>query len=159
MRNENGLIILRTKIFNCVDNFNFLPRSLDNNHEIIYMLVREKPWRLRRLHIIIWAYEIIGHTGAQIIMCNLREKFWIISLRKVIKTILRKVIKTIISDCVTCKKQKAKLESKVFLLPYNRVRDASIFEIVGIDFARLLYLWGRGKEWICIFTSFIEQYI
>jgi len=40
MRDENDLLILKTKIFNRVYNFSFLcPVLLDNNHEIIYMLV------------------------------------------------------------------------------------------------------------------------
>jgi len=138
MRDENGLLILKTKIVNRVDNFNFLcPVLLDSNHEIIYMLVKEK-------------HETMGHAGAQIIICNLREKFWIISLRK--------VIKTVISNCVICKRQRTKrMESEAPPLPSNRVRDASVFEIVGIDFAGPLYLRGGGKGWICIFTCAVYR--
>jgi len=42
MNNEHDLYILKTKIFNRIDDLNFLcPILLDNNHDIIYMLVKE----------------------------------------------------------------------------------------------------------------------
>lgn len=42
MKNENGLCVLKTKIFNRVDDPNFLsPILLNNNHDIIHMLIRE----------------------------------------------------------------------------------------------------------------------
>ncbi len=44
------------------------------------------------------------------------------------------------------------MESGAPPLSLNRVRDAAIFEMIGIDFAGPLILQGRGKAWICIFT-------
>lgn len=38
MKNEDGLYVLKTKIFNRIDDLNFLcPVLLDSNHDIIYM--------------------------------------------------------------------------------------------------------------------------
>lgn len=125
MKNKNELYVLKTKIFNRVDDFNFLcPILLDNNHDIIFMMIRE-------------IHESLGHAGTQIIMNYVREKYWIISLRKVAKSIIAK--------CIICQKQRAKrLESEPPPLPPNWVRDASVFEIVRIDFAGPLLV--RGGE-------------
>jgi len=49
------------------------------------------------------------------------------------------------------------MESEAPPLPSNRVRDASVFEIVGIDFAGSLYLRGGGKGWICISTCAVYR--
>lgn len=138
MKNENGLYILKTKIFNRADDYNFrCPILLLNNDDIIYLLVREY-------------HEFMGHAGTQIIMTNLRERFWIISLRK--------VIKSVIANCVICKRQKARrMESDASPLPLNRARDAAIFEVVGINFAGSLILRGEGKAWICIFTCAVYR--
>ncbi|XP_017889188.1 uncharacterized protein LOC108630395, partial [Ceratina calcarata] len=37
-------------------------------------------------------------------------------------------------------------------LPLDRVRDALIFEVIGVDFAGPIYLKGGQKAWICLFT-------
>jgi len=88
MKDKNGLHVLKTKIFNRVDNFNFrCPILLDGNHDIVCMLIRE-------------THETIGHAGTQITINYIRERFWIISLRKIVKKIIAK--------CVICQKQKAK---------------------------------------------------
>lgn len=138
MKNRDGLYVLKTKIFNRIDASSFLcPILLDNNNDVIYMLVRE-------------THEDMGHAGMQIIMGHLREKFWIISHRK--------TIKSVISNCVTCKRQKVKrMECEAPPLPPDRVRNAAIFETVGIDYAGPLILKGGGKGWICIFTCAIYR--
>lgn len=95
-------------------------------------------------------HEAMGHAGSQIIMNYIRERFWIISFRK--------VIRSVILNCVICKKQKAKrMESEAPPLSLNRVRDATIFEIVGVDFAGPLILRSGGKAWICIFTCAVYR--
>ena len=86
--NDDGLLILKTKIVNREDDPKYLsPVILDNNHEVVYMLVRE-------------AHERLGHVGATVVMSHIREQFWIISLRRLIKRIE--------SKCVICRRQKAK---------------------------------------------------
>ncbi|KAF2890893.1 hypothetical protein ILUMI_15280, partial [Ignelater luminosus] len=42
-------------------------------------------------------------------------------------------------------------------LPLDRVRDATVFEIVGIDFAGPLYLKSGEKAWVCLFTCAIYR--
>ena len=43
------------------------------------------------------------------------------------------------------------------VLPINRVRDARIFEVVGVDFAGPLFLRRGGKSWVCIFTCAVYR--
>ena len=136
--NKDGLRVLKTKILNRDDSLMFLcPIILKSNHEIIPMIVRDM-------------HERLGHTGCQSIMSALREKFWITSLRK--------TIKRIISECVVCKRQKAKrMECESTPLPLNRVRDALVFEVTGVDFAGPVYIKGGEKGWICIFTCAVYR--
>jgi len=83
-------------------------------------------------------------------MNHLREKFWII--------LLRKIIKKVISNCVICKKQKTKrMISESPPLPPDCARDARVFEIIGIDFTGSLFLRGGGKGWIYIFTCAVYR--
>lgn len=124
MKNKDELLVLKTKILNR-DDFNFLcPILLDSNNDIIHMMIRE-------------IHESLGHAGTQM-MNYAREKYWIISIRKVAKLIIAK--------CVICQRQRVKrLESDPPPLPLNRICDASIFEIVGIDFAGPP-IFARGRE-------------
>ncbi|XP_022911038.2 uncharacterized protein [Onthophagus taurus] len=80
----------------------------------------------------------------------LREKYWVIGGRK--------VIRTIVNDCVICKRYTAKCaEEKAPPLPTNCVKDAVCFEVVGVDLAGPLYLRDGGKTWICLFTCAIYR--
>ena len=135
---KNDLIILKTKILNRKDTPNFLcPILLDNDHEIIYLIVKEM-------------HEKLGHVGALTIMSELRERFWIISVRKVIKNVMK--------NCISCKIQKSKhLDCETPPLPLDRVRDAMVFETVGVDFAGPVYLQKGEKAWICIFTCAVYR--
>ncbi|XP_043479022.1 uncharacterized protein LOC122509221 [Leptopilina heterotoma] len=135
--NKDGLYVVKTKILNRKDGALFLSPILLDKHEIITLLVRE-------------THERIGHSGTQIVMNVLREKFWIISLRQIIRSVIAK--------CVICKKQKVKhMECDSPPLPENRVRDAAIFEVTGIDFAGPVFIKGGGKCWICVFTCAIYR--
>lgn len=78
------------------------------------------------------------------------DKFWIISLRQITRSIITK--------CIVCQKQKVKrLECDSPPLPLNSVRDAEIFEATGVDFTGPVYIKGEGKRWICIFTCAVYR--
>ncbi|XP_076290996.1 uncharacterized protein LOC143214168 [Lasioglossum baleicum] len=51
------------------------------------------------------------------------------------------------------------LESVPVPLPLDRVKDASVFEVVGVDFAGPIYLKGDQKAWICLFTCAVYRAI
>lgn len=57
-----------------------------------------------------------------------------------------------------CQKQNAKkLRVEKLYLPTDRVRDAAVFEIVGIDLTGLLYLKTSEKVWICLYTCAVYR--
>ena len=90
-------------------------------------------------------HEKLCHAGVQIVMSQFREKFWIFSIRKIVKSIIDK--------CVICKRFNVKsVKADPPPLPVHRVKDASVFEVTGIDFAGPVYLRGQQKGWICLFT-------
>ena len=63
------------------------------------------------------------------------------------------LIRSIIIRCIDCQRYDAKhCETDCAPLPFNRVRDAAVFEVIGVDFAGPVYLKGKIKAWICLFT-------
>ena len=130
---EDNLIRLNTKIVFRDDMYNFrYPIILPERHEIVDLIINEK-------------HAELNHAGVEITMSALREKFWILGGRK--------TIRSIISRCASCRRHDAKpLDSPPAPLPLNRIKDAAVFEIVGIDFTGPLYLKGGQKSWICLFT-------
>lgn len=90
------------------------------------------------------------HAGVQMLMSILRGKFWIVKARK--------TIRNVVSKCVRCRRYSAKPGvSDPVSLPVDRVRDANVFEVVGIDLAGPLYLKNREKVWIVLFTCAIYR--
>ena len=89
--------------------------------------------------IIHYIYVKLNHADVSITMDNLREKFWVIQTRRAVRSV-------IIYKCKTCSRHSAKtVETSPTILPENRVRDANIFEITGIDFVGPLFLFeGQG---------------
>ncbi|UYV68335.1 hypothetical protein LAZ67_5003922 [Cordylochernes scorpioides] len=76
------------------------------------------------------------------------------------KTILNtlKTVKKIINQCIRCKRftaTPATVESTS--LPEDRVRDAAVFEIVGVDLTGHLILKNKKKAWIVIFTCAVYR--
>lgn len=135
---NNKLIRMRTKIIDRDDSFPFLyPIILDGKHEIVTLLIRE-------------THEKMCHAGVQTVMCHLREKYWILSMRKTVKSIIHK--------CTVCMKQNVqRLNAEPAVLPAQRVRDASVFEIIGVDLAGSIFLKGGQKGWICLYTCAVYR--
>lgn len=83
-------------------------------------------------------------------MSKLREKYWVLGGRRAIRSAL--------SKCFICKRFNSKsIRVNVPQLPLDRVPDASVFEVIGIDMAGPLYLKDGLKIWICIFTCAIYR--
>lgn len=95
-------------------------------------------------------YERLNHAGVQITLCALREKYWILRGRRVIRSVIEK--------CVSCRRHDARpLAAAPAPLPLDRVRDAAVFEVVGVDCAGPLFLKGGQKVWICLFTCAVYR--
>lgn len=137
-KHTDGLLRLKTRITERSDDFSFLcPILLDSKHKVVELLIRE-------------THENMSHAGVQSVMCQLREKYWILRMRK--------TVREIISKCVICKRQCTKsMKVDPAPLPLNRIKDAAVFEVTGIDFAGPLYLRGQQKAWICLFTCAVYR--
>ena len=137
-KDENGLLRVKTKIFNRNDSTNFrCPIILDSAHLIVQRIIEEEHCNL-------------AHAGVQILLCRLRERYWILSARRKVRSVINK--------CVRCKRYNVKrLESVKTPLPLERVRDAAVFEVVGVDLAGPLFLKGNEKAYVCLFTCAVYR--
>lgn len=135
---QNGIIRTKTIISNRQDTFSFrCPVVLNPAHLLTKMIIE-------------YTHLKLNHAGINIVMNNLREKFWIRRCRKVVQTVIKK--------CVICRRHAAKnITAPPGLLPENRVRDAAAFEVTGIDYAGPLLLRGGQKAYVCLFTCAVYR--
>ncbi|XP_035211859.1 uncharacterized protein LOC118185989 [Stegodyphus dumicola] len=112
-RDEEGIIRLKTKILRRHDDENFrCPIVLPSKHELVERMIQD--YHLQLLH-----------AGTQVLLTNIRQKFWIIKGRK--------TVQGVISKCVRCKRHSAKaLDTVPCPLPEDRVRDAYAFEVTEL---------------------------
>jgi len=120
------------------------PALLPPKHWFVNLLVREK-------------HNEVKHAGINLTLTTLREQYWILKGRQVVKGILRK--------CVVCKK----LEGLPYCpqrapdLPSCRVSEDPPFSHTGLDFAGPLYFVEStrsnvsSKAYICLFTCAATQ--
>ncbi|XP_031356633.1 uncharacterized protein LOC116180668 [Photinus pyralis] len=134
---DDGVIRLKTKVFNSTDNYNFrCPVVLSPEHKMVKRLIRQR-------------HEDLYHAGVQTTINVIREEYWVLSARRAVRTVIK--------SCVKCQRYNAtKVEVNTPPLPLNRVRDAAIFEVVGVDLAGPLYLQegqkARGRP-SCIYSD------
>ena len=134
---ENGLIRTKTMISNRQDTFSFRCPVLDSAH-------------LLTLKIIFHIHLKLNHAGIDIVMNSLREKFWVLQCRRTVRSVIRK--------CVVCRRYASKtMKAPPGLLLEDRVRDATAFEVIGIDYAGPLFLSGGQKAYICLFTCAVYR--
>ena len=91
------------------------------------------------------------HSGARDTLINLRERYWILKGRQVVRSAVRRY--------VTCKRYEGKAfdTSEAPDLPSYRVMESPPFSSTGLDFAGSLYVndkqeTGKDKVYICLFT-------
>lgn len=132
-RDENGLLRIKTKLTesNDLEDFKY-PIVLPGQHRLVKLLIQGA--HLENLH-----------AGVQILLSKLREKFWIINGRKSVRNERNK--------CLRCKRYNARnVETIPIGLPLDRIKEASAFEVSGIDLAGPVILRAGGKAWIVLFT-------
>ena len=137
-KDEEDIIRIKTKILYRQDKKDFLtPVVLPSNHEVVNRLI-------------LYFHLKNCHAGPQILLNLIREKYWILNGRKTVTAVL--------SKCITCKRFNSKnLESSPISLPENRVKDAAVFQIIGIDMAGPLFLKSNQKCWVVLFTCAIYR--
>jgi hypothetical protein len=139
-RDEKGLWRIQTRILLRKDTQDFrLPILLPGDHPVVLRLITQE--HLQR-----------SHCGLQSLMSSLREKFWILKSRR--------AVRKSINSCGSCKRYDAKNVTPIeATLPIDRVRDAKVFEIVGIDLGGPLYLKSKQKAWFVLFTCAVYRAI
>ncbi|CAL1678890.1 unnamed protein product [Lasius platythorax] len=139
-KDESGLLRTKSLISNRQDTLDFRhPFILDSRHPIVVKLIE-------------YTHRKLGHAHIEIVMNHLREQYWILKGRRAVSSVTRK--------CITCRRYNAKnIVSSPAVLPENRVREAAVFEITGIDFAGPLFLRDKTKAWICLFTCAVYRAI
>ena len=114
------------------------------------LLLPAKHWFVSLL--IMETHKRVKHGGINITLTTLREQYWIVKGRQVVKGILRK--------CVVCKKLEGPpyCSSRPPDLPDCRVSEDPPFAHTGLDFAGPLYYLeskddsNSSKSYICLFT-------
>lgn len=99
---------------------------------------------------ILWEHQNASHLGVQTVLSRIREKCWVLGGRRTVHSAL--------SHGVLCKRFNAKpFQTKTPTLPVDRVHDAGVFEIVGIELAGPLYLKHDENSWGCLFTCTVYR--
>lgn len=102
--------------------------------QLVYQLIQREHLRLK-------------HAGVSQVMSSLRNEYWIIGLRSLVKKMKR--------ECIRCQRFDSKeCTQSMAPLPVDRLKQASPFNVVGIDFAGPLFTAdapGR-KFYVLLFT-------
>ncbi|GFY51005.1 integrase_H2C2 domain-containing protein [Trichonephila inaurata madagascariensis] len=123
-KDEDGLLRIRTKLADSYEKEDFKFPFLLPASDVVVKLIREE--RVKAMH-----------AGSSILLARLREKFWIIRAKRLVKRVL--------SECVICKRYKAKhVEVPFALLPRDRVTQTKIFEVTGVDYAAM-FIHGNSN--------------
>ncbi|XP_030579763.1 uncharacterized protein LOC115776287 [Archocentrus centrarchus] len=98
-------------------------------------------------------HETLMHAGVRDTLVQLRERYWIIKGRQLVKSVL--------SRCTVCRRFKAKPVQQVTApLPRDRITESPPFEVTGVDFAGPLYVKVSGalsKAYIALFTCAVTR--
>lgn len=98
------------------------------------------------------AHKETFHGGYQVMAATLRQRFWIMNLRR--------AIRTYISRCLPCVRQKQKVCEQIMgNLPADRVRQNPPFQRSGVDYAGPFEVKARGgrcnifeKKYVAVFV-------
>ena len=98
-------------------------------------------------------HENLMHAGVRDTLVQLRERYWLMRGRQLVKSVL--------SKCHVCRRFKAKPAQQVTApLPRDRITESPPFEVTGVDFAGPLYVKVGGaltKAYIALFTCAVTR--
>ncbi|GFY22731.1 integrase catalytic domain-containing protein [Trichonephila clavipes] len=139
MKYSDDLLRVKTRIDSRKDLETFrFPILLPQKHQMVEKLIMSKHLQLE-------------HAGTQTLMSCLKESFWIIKSRETVARRDKKMH-------TKCKRFSAcPLEAVSIPLPEDRVRDAAVFEITGIDQCGPLFLKTDKKCWIVLDTCAVYR--
>lgn len=93
----------------------------------------------------------LKHAGVDDVLTEIREKFWINKVRRVIKSEIQK--------CPKCKRFRAKAPVAIMApLPSARINPAPPFSVTGVDFAGPLFTKDNHQKcYIALFTCAVTR--
>ncbi|XP_033229491.1 uncharacterized protein LOC117181028 [Belonocnema kinseyi] len=119
------------------------PIILPSDHLLTKLIIKDEHKRLM-------------HAGCQSVVASLREQYWPLSCKNIVKTVLRK--------CVQCFRVKpVGTEHVMGNLPAGRVTLARPFNSSGVDYAGPFLVKDRTrsrtttKAYLCIFVCFVTK--
>ena len=141
---ESGLIRLDGRLNNAsLDSDTKFPYLIPKHHAVTELLIRR-------------AHVQTKHSGMRSTVTQLRQRYWIPTIRQVVNTKLR--------HCTICKLASGKPYSKPETPPLqaSRVREAPPFTVTGCDFTGALYVVQKEggaemKVYIALFTCAITR--
>ena len=103
-----------------------------------------------------YVHRVGGHLGEAASISKVRSKYWIIGIRR--------MMKSIISRCRRCREKLKAMHSQVMSpLPIERIKESPAFHTVGVDYFGPYAIKGevqkrvRGKAYGVIFTCFSSR--
>ena len=104
--------------------------------------------------IVHYYHELLGHTGREHVLSAMRQHFWIIQARSLVRHVLRK--------CIACRKRnEAPMKQLMADLPKERLTPYDPpFTYTGVDFFGPFHVKrGRGTDKVygCLFTCFTSR--
>ena len=134
---ENGLVRVGGRLKNALIPYSQkFPIILPSKHKLTELIIRD-------------AHHKQLHAGTTALLATLREKYWILSARSVIRRILWK--------CVTCFRIRPRNLSQLMgNLPSQRVTPSRAFSFAGVDYAGPFNVKvsrnKSAKAYLCIFV-------
>ena len=112
------------------------PLLLPTHHQFTELLIQ-------------FIHSCIFHNGIRETLNAVRENYWIIRGREIVKQVIRR--------CIVCKKYQGPIlsTSRLAELPPDRVANVPPFTNTGVDFAGPLYVKNSDngtKTYVCLFT-------
>ncbi|XP_055590791.1 uncharacterized protein LOC129742872 [Uranotaenia lowii] len=104
-------------------------------------------------HAVIRAYHVeMLHAAQQLLLCGLRNQFWILHGRSTVRRVFRR--------CVTCMKAKpAGMQQKMGDLPIARLEGVHAFYNTGVDFAGPIYLRQHNKRRTVSYKAYVAVFV
>nr|CAI5860260.1 unnamed protein product [Callosobruchus analis] len=142
---DDGYLRVRGRLANAEFSFEKKhPLILAKEHSLSKLFVRQ--YHLKLLH-----------AGPQHVLASLREKFWIISGRSLVKQAVR--------ECVTCFRFSPRVTTPIMgNFPVEILKPAYPFSVVGVDYAGPLLMKSRGgrgakisKCYVALFVCFLSK--
>ncbi|XP_049294150.1 uncharacterized protein LOC125769458 [Anopheles funestus] len=113
--------------------------------------------RLVALHLVAEHYhEQLMHAGGRLLLSQMREQYWPLDGRRLVKGIVR--------NCFRCIRQDPALaQQPIGQLPSSRITPSRPFSITGVDYAGPFYLKpahrraAATKSYLCVFVCFTTK--